>query len=196
MHAAFGGLMKATLDGVWRGDFAQPGTWLGMIFYGFILLVLASITARVIRGSVRHIVKRHEPEWEDLTAVTFLGQVAQVAVYIAAIALYAQIVPQFRAVGTALLAGVSVASIVVGLAAQNTLANLIAGFSVVLYRPFRIGDQLVVGAPGGVADGVVERLTLGYTVLRGSDGKRVVVPNSLMASQITINLGHGTARVD
>jgi small conductance mechanosensitive channel len=174
------------------GDVVLPGTWPGMVFYGLIFLVIAWLSARVVRASVTHLVRRHEEDWVDLTAVTFLGQLAQVGIYLAAAVLYAHIVPPLRAVGTALLAGVSIASIVIGLAAQSTLGNLVAGFSVVLYRPFRIGDVLRVGAPGGVESGVVERLTLGYTVLRGEHGQRVVVPNSVMASQITVNLGHAS----
>ena len=57
--------------------------------------------------------------------------------------------------GTALLAGVSVASIVVGLAAQNTLSNLVAGFSLLLYRPFHIGDRVQLGTPRGASIGTV-----------------------------------------
>ncbi len=42
--------------------------------------------------------------------------------------------------------------------------------------------------PGGDESAVVEGLTLGYTFLRTEDARRVVVPNSLMASQVTIHL--------
>jgi len=50
--------------------------------------------------------------------------------------LCAHLVPVLRALGTAMLAGASVASIVLGLAAQNTLGNLIAGVALLLYDPF------------------------------------------------------------
>jgi small conductance mechanosensitive channel len=77
---------------------------------------------------------------------------------------------------------------VLGLAAQNTLGNLIAGISLLLYRPFKVGDRLQVTAPTGLETGVVESLNLGYTVLKTDDNRRVVVPNSAIASQTTINL--------
>jgi small-conductance mechanosensitive channel len=57
-----------------------------------------------------------------------------------------------------------------------------------LYRPFEVGDRVPVGAPTGVETGGVERLTLGYTILATPDNRRVVVPNSTVANQITINL--------
>src|SRR5581483_1757058 len=95
---------------------------------------------------------------------------------------------ELRSLGTAFLTGVSIASVVIGLAAQNTLGNLIAGFSLVLYRPFQIGDRVQITAPTGLETGDVETLTLGYTVLRTFDNRRIVVPNSAMASQVMINL--------
>jgi small conductance mechanosensitive channel len=90
--------------------------------------------------------------------------------------------------GTALLAGASVASVVIGLAAQSTLGNLIAGVSITIYRPFRLGDTLQVTAPTGTDIGVVELISLGYTTLRAPDGHLIVLPNAIAASQVTINL--------
>ena len=80
------------------------------------------------------------------------------------------------------------ASVVIGLAAQSTLGNLIAGLGLLLYRPFRVGDRLQMTLPEGAETAVVEALTLGNTFLRTHDERRVVVPNSLMASQVTIHL--------
>jgi small-conductance mechanosensitive channel len=45
-----------------------------------------------------------------------------------------------------------------------------------------------ITAPTGVESGIVESLNLGYTVLRTSDNRRIVIPNSAMASQTSINL--------
>jgi small-conductance mechanosensitive channel len=90
--------------------------------------------------------------------------------------------------GTALLAGASVASVVIGLAAQSTLGNLVAGVSITMYRPFRLGDTLQIAAPTGTDIGVVDMISLGYTTLRAPDGRLIVVPNSIAASQVTINL--------
>ena len=79
-------------------------------------------------------------------------------------------------------------SVVVGLAAQSTLGNLISGISLVLYRPFKLGDRLEISAPGGIEIGAVESINLGTTVLRTADDRRLVIPNSLIANQICINL--------
>ncbi len=78
--------------------------------------------------------------------------------------------------------------VVIGLAAQNTLGNLISGIALIVYRPFQVSDRVQLTAPTGVETGTVETLTLGYTVLATSDNRRVVVPNALMANAVTINL--------
>jgi small-conductance mechanosensitive channel len=102
--------------------------------------------------------------------------------------LYAHLIPVLRSLGTALLTGASIASVVIGLAAQSTLGNLVAGVAITLYRPFRLGDRLQVAAPTGTEVGSVESISLGYTTLRTDDGRLVVVPNSVAASQVAINL--------
>jgi len=79
-------------------------------------------------------------------------------------------------------------SVVIGLAAQSTLGNLVAGISIAIYRPFRLGDTLQVTAPTGTDIGVVELISLGYTTLRAPDGHLIVLPNAIAASQVTINL--------
>jgi small conductance mechanosensitive channel len=64
----------------------------------------------------------------------------------------------------------------------------VAGVSITIYRPFRLGDTLQVAAPTGTEVGVVELISLGYTTLRAPAGHLIVVPNSVAASQVTINL--------
>lgn len=83
----------------------------------------------------------------------------------------------------------SVISIVMGLAAQNTLGNLIAGLSLVLYRPISVGDNVQLNTPKGLVTATVELISLGYTVLRDDDQDQILVPNSIMMSSVVIRPG-------
>jgi small-conductance mechanosensitive channel len=125
----------------------------------------------------------------DRTTISFMQQFGTALIWVIVIILYAHLIPVLRSMGTALLAGASIASVVIGLAAQSTLGNLVAGISITIYRPFRLGDTIQVAAPTGTEIGVVEIITLGYTTLRTADGRLIVVPNALAASQVSINLG-------
>jgi len=176
-------------------ELLNPGTLPGAIAYGVVIVAVAWVAARMLRLTVEAAMARVGHPFIDRTSAVFVAQLAQIAIYVIALTTYAHVVPYLRTFGTALLTGVGVASVVVGLAAQNTLGNIIAGFSLLLYRPFAVNDQLQIAAPSGLESGVVENLTLGYTVLRTFDNRRVVVPNSVMATQVTINMTARDPRV-
>ena len=173
----------------------DPHTWQGAGVYAVLLIVIAMAASRLIRALATRALVRERSQHLDRAVVQFLTQLAQVIVWIIAVMIFLHVVPALQKLGTALLTGVSVASVVIGLAAQNTLSNFIAGFSLVLYRPFEVDDVLTITGPGGAAIiGVIERLSLGYTILRTFDDRRIVVPNNLMANQVAISSNHAQLR--
>jgi len=149
-------------------------------------LLLALLVSRLLRAAVHASMTRKGHM--DRTTVSFLQQFGTVLIWVVVLILYAHLIPMLRSMGTALLAGAGVVSVVIGLAAQSTLGNLVAGISIAIYRPFRLGDTLQVTAPTGTDIGVVELISLGYTTLRAPDGHMIVLPNAIAASQVTINL--------
>ena len=167
-------------------SFLKPDTLIGALAYLVIFVALAVILSRTLRAAVHAAMTRAGRI--DLTTISFLQQIGSAMIWVIMLILYAHLIPVLRSMGTALLAGASVASVVIGLAAQSTLGNLVAGVSITIYRPFRLGDTLQVAAPTGTEIGVVELISLGYTTLRAPDGHLVVLPNSIAASQVTINL--------
>lgn len=167
--------------------FLKPDTLLGALVYLVIFLGVAFVLARVLRTVVHAAMTRKGHI--DRTTISFMQQFGTALIWVIVIILYAHLIPVLRSMGTALLAGASIASVVIGLAAQSTLGNLVAGISITIYRPFRLGDTIQVAAPTGTEIGCVEIITLGYTTLRSADGRLIVVPNALAASQVSINLG-------
>jgi len=121
-------------------------------------------------------------------AARFLSKVASVFVWLIIMMLYAHMIPALDRLSTALLASVSVASIVIGLAAQSTLANFVSGLSLIFYRPFRLGDRIQINAPTGLETGVVEDVSLGYTILQTFDNRRVIISNSVISNTVMVNL--------
>lgn len=74
-------------------------------------------------------------------------------------------------------------SIVIGLAAQSSLSNLIAGGVVSVAQPFRIGDAIIFDTQYCY----VEDIKLLYTILRTWDGRRLMVPNAMFLSSVVVN---------
>jgi small conductance mechanosensitive channel len=169
----------------------HPDTLVGAVVYLLLFLLVAMLLSRLLRATVRGALVRRAHL--DRTTMSFLQQIGTAAIWVAMLILYAHLIPVLRSLGTALLTGASIASVVIGLAAQSTLGNLIAGIAITLYRPFRLGERLQVTAPTGTEVGCVEMLSLGYTTLRTDDGRLVVLPNSLAASQVVINLSAAPA---
>jgi small conductance mechanosensitive channel len=149
-------------------------------------VVVAMLLSRGLRTAVQAAMTRHAHI--DRTTISFVQQLASAFIWVLMLILYAHLIPVLRAMGTALLAGASIASVVIGLAAQSTLGNLVAGVAITIYRPFRLGDTLQMASPTGTEIGTVEMISLGYTTLRAPDGRLIVLPNSIAASQVMINL--------
>lgn len=164
----------------------SPSSIVGALVYLLVFFVVAMMLSRGLRAAVHAAMTRQGHI--DRTTINFVQQFGSVLIWVIMLILYAHLIPVLRAMGTALLAGAGVASVVIGLAAQSTLGNLVAGVSITIYRPFRLGDTLQVATPTGTEIGVVEMISLGYTTLRAPDGRFVVLPNSLAASQVSINL--------
>src|ERR1700724_2561477 len=167
-------------------SFLKPDTLLGALVYLVVFLFVAMLLSRTLRTVVHAAMTRKGHI--DRTTISFMQQFGTALIWVIVLILYAHLIPVLRSMGTALLAGASIASVVIGLAAQSTLGNLVAGISIALYRPFRLGDTLQVTAPTGTDIGVVDMISLGYTPLRAPDGHMIVLPNAIAASQVTINL--------
>ena len=88
-----------------------------------------------------------------------------------------------------LAGGAAVTAVVIGLAAQQTLGNVIAGIVLIGVRPFKVGDRVRLQAGGlaGQVEGVVSSLGLLYTTL-AQGGDSVMVPNNVVLSAAVVPL--------
>ena len=85
--------------------------------------------------------------------------------------------------------GGAITAVVLGLAAQQTLGNLIAGTVLLSARPFRVGDRVRMHAGGvaGQVEGIVVSLGLLYTTLANGED-RILVPNNVVLSGAVVPL--------
>jgi small-conductance mechanosensitive channel len=84
---------------------------------------------------------------------------------------------------TSVLASGAIAAAIIGFAARQTLANVVAGIMLAITQPLRVGDWVTFEENYGV----VEDVRLNYTVLRTSSDQRVVIPNERLAAGILRN---------
>ncbi len=85
---------------------------------------------------------------------------------------------------TAAIAGLSVGGLALGLAAQDTVANLFGAVAIFMDKPFRIGDRIQLDS----VDGTVETIGLRSTRVRNLDGHLITVPNKTMGNATITNV--------
>ena len=84
-----------------------------------------------------------------------------------------------------LVAGLGVAGAGVALATQGVLSNLVAGLSIILSKPFKVGEYIAIAG----VEGAVANITLSSTTLTHADRSRVVIPNRKIVGEILHNYG-------
>ncbi|WP_051261343.1 mechanosensitive ion channel family protein [Desulfovibrio inopinatus] len=106
------------------------------------------------------------------TQFKIFQRVTQFVIVLLAIASALMTFDQLEAIGTSLLASAGVAGVVIGFAAQKSLAAILAGIQVAFTRPFQIDDVLIIEGEWGK----VEEITLTYVVFRIWDQRRLIIP--------------------
>ncbi len=106
------------------------------------------------------------------TQVNIIVRIALIAVVIFAFSSILMTFEKVRQVGIGLLASAGVMGIVIGFAAQQSIATLIAGLQIAVTQPIRLDDVVIVEGEWGR----IEEITLTYVVVRIWDSRRLVVP--------------------
>jgi small conductance mechanosensitive channel len=160
-------------------------TYLGAFVLALVIIILSWITCVI---TTRLILR---PNWVigklkvkiDETVTHYIVRVKNLLIVILALIIYTSLVPGLRALFGTMLAGAGITALVVGFAAKSTMANLISGLSLAIYRPFRIGDMVDIEGQYGM----VEDITLRHTIVLTWQKKRLIIPNAKLDEMTLIN---------
>lgn len=106
------------------------------------------------------------------TQVSFIQKIVAVIIVVIAFAAIMMSFEAARKAGQGLLASAGVAGIIIGLAAQKSIANILAGFQIAFTQPIRIDDVVIVENEWGK----IEEINLTYVVVCIWDQRRLVLP--------------------
>jgi len=123
----------------------------------------------------------------DLTLRRFLASLIR---YLILAVTVLAVLSQFGVQTTSLIAAFGAAGLAIGLALQGTLSHLAAGVMLVMFRPFKVGDQIDAGG----ASGTVESIDLFTTELRTGDNLQLLVPNGKIWGSPVTNYSIHTSR--
>jgi small conductance mechanosensitive channel len=94
---------------------------------------------------------------------------------------------------TSFIAILGAAGLAIGLALQGSLANFAAGFLMIIFQPFKVGDYI----EGAGTAGTVEQIQIFTTQLNTPDNKTVIIPNAKLTADNIVNYTtKGTRRMD
>jgi small conductance mechanosensitive channel len=163
----------------------DPGTNIGAMALALLIIIIAWITCIVTTRLVER------AEWVmgklrrkvDHTIIIYIIRFKNVLICLAGLVVYAGLVPGLRALMGTMIAGAGITALIVGFAAKSTLANLISGLSLAVYRPFRIGDKVTIEEEYGT----VEDITLRHTVVRTWENKMLIIPNEKIDNMSIVN---------
>jgi small-conductance mechanosensitive channel len=111
-------------------------------------------------------------ERKILTQLQYIRRITGIVIFIITTSIVLMQFEGIRTLGASLLTSAGVAGIIIGVAAQKSLANLLAGFQIAFTQPIRLDDVVIVAGEWGR----IEEITLTYVVVRVWDQRRLVVP--------------------
>ena len=159
---------------------------LGFLITFLITVVIAKIFTTILEKLVDHAMKK---DARASMPFKYLLKIIRTVIYVIAVFAILMNVKPLQSISTAILGATSVMTVVVGLAAQETFGNFIAGFFIVIYQPFHVGDM--VNLPEKNISGTVIEITFRHTILNTIENTKIIVPNSTMNSAIVEDKAFG-----
>lgn len=161
--------------------------WIGCVAVS--TLIAVALTKSYFR---RKIAESLESDVQDSTTYKYLNSLATIFIYIVGVSLAAYAFPSLRFLAQSAMTGAGVVALVIGVASQEAISNLVSGAFIVVFKPFQIGHTVQIGSN---IEGVVEDLTLRHTVIRDFQNRRIVIPNAIINKEYVTNFNMGETKV-
>lgn len=166
--------------------------WLPRLSVAALVLVLFLLFARAVRSLGERLAPPPSLEKAQLRrTIRMTGSLA--ASLLTILGAFAALTIVFPSVnGATIISTLGLGSVAIGFAFKDIFQNLLSGLLILLTRPFRVGDQIVIGT----VEGTIEEIQIRATVIRTYDNRRIVMPNSnLFTNFVIVNTGFDQRRV-
>lgn len=175
-------MVNAQLNDILTGFYAA----IPNIIAAIVFLLLAWIIGKFVkRGIASLAARRGRPDLGTLLGSLIQGIFMIAAVLTAAAILFPSVQPGD------VFASLGVGGIAIGFAFKDIFQNLFAGLLILIRRPYRIGDQIVVDD----FEGSVEHIESRATIIQTYDGRRIIIPNSdIYTKAVIVNTAHAQRR--
>lgn len=150
-----------------------------------IALLVAFIISKILRIILSRFIKMSSSKLKiDPTQFNFLKNAVSFFIFLGAIIFIFYTIPKLKTLSITLFAGAGILTAIALFASQQAFANIVSGIFIVIFKPFRVNDIVDIG---NLPKGRVEDITLRHTVIRNYENRRMIIPNSVISSEIVIN---------
>lgn len=160
------------------------------IFFVSIILFLTYIFVLIIKNAFLRLERGKTPLGRVLSHYSFLKHLIIGIIYFVGISFAISVIPPLKGIAFSLLASSGILVAIIGFASQQVFSNVISGLFIEIFSPFKIGDRITIKN----LTGYVEDITLRHTVIKTLENKRVIIPNSIISSEIVENASRPTSQ--
>lgn len=178
-----------------------PADYSDVVGKGSSILLIATVAVilcQVVTVGEKYLLTRYNINAADnlearklYTQVHVLSKTVYFIIALFAVASMLMLFEEVRRLGASMLASAGVLGVVLGFAAQKTIANLLAGFQLAMTQPIRLDDVVIVEGEWGR----IEEITLTYVVVHIWDDRRLVVPLSYFIEKPFQNWTRASAKL-
>lgn len=152
-------------------------------------ILIVTIGAIFINRLINYFLNRYIQRSSKLLLVnpsnySFFKSIINFSIFAIAFAIVIYSIPPLKKIGMSMLAGAGIFAAIIGFASQATFSNIISGFFVIVFQPFRVGDRIKIGQE---LSGIVENITIRHIVIRDFENKRIIIPNSVVSAETIVN---------
>lgn len=155
------------------------------LIVAIVIAIIAVIVSRILRKLMRVYFEHSSRVLQvDPTRYKFLRNAVSFVIFMLAVTLIFYTIPELRTIGITLFAGAGIFAAILGFASQEAFSNIISGIFIVIFKPFRVGDNIKIG---DLHQGTVEDITLRHTIINNFENRRIIIPNTVISAQTIIN---------
>jgi len=156
----------------------------GIILHIALIYIVLIGLVYLERKLFKKVIERYDKQATDKTNLIFLKNVIIYATYGIGFILMLSKIPGMQQLSKTMLTGAGILAAAIAFGSQQAISNVVSGIFMVMFKPFRVGDHIDLG---GENKGKVVDISLRHTIIKNSENRMIIVPNSVLNNQSVIN---------
>lgn len=156
-----------------------------------VLSVLTIVAATACNVWFKNKIQEKTKNHNDPTSYKFLRYIAVFFICFIGVLFGLLAFPSLRGVAQTALGGAGILALIAGVSSQEALSNLVSGFFIISFKPFKIGDVIKISDN---MVGTVTDITLRHIVIRNFENKMIVIPNAIINKEKLVNYDLGGSK--